>query len=404
MDKPEPIETNLVERRAKPLRILLVVYLPWEARLGAIKVFMELAQAWRAAGHEVDIFSMDQAFNKRTCSAPLNALRQVLFSRKAATFIRNSSGRYDVVEALVGSLRASKNELKFRGLLVARSVGLHRLYDRFERSASRRWPGSGGKLIGRIYYALIASRLRRASDAAIIHADLVNVPNEDEATCLRAEVNPRLSITIHGYGLSEERRQAFGQTSVPANVRQASRTISFVGAWSPRKGAKDWGRIMGLVWAQVPDARFLLLGTLTENENVLRDLGLAEPKLVEIVREYPPDDLPRLLATSAAGGFPTYAEGFGFALLEQLASGIPSVAYDSPGPRSILTPNLPDLLVPTGDVERFSAALVRILQMDAPEYEQLARRAGEAANRFNWAAIARDTVQAYRDRLAELRR
>ena len=152
MDKFESVDTDRANRGEGRLRILLVVNLPWEGRLGAIKVFMELAQAWRAAGHCVDIFSMDEAFPTRTRSSPLAALRQVLFSRKATAFIRNNAVRYDVVDALVGSLTGSKTKLKFRGLLVARSVGLYRLYDRFERSASKQWPRSGGKLVGKVYY------------------------------------------------------------------------------------------------------------------------------------------------------------------------------------------------------------------------------------------------------------
>ncbi len=384
------------------LRILLVVYLPWEARLGAVKVFMELEQAWRAAGHSVDVFSMDQAFPVRTHSSPLAALRQLLFNRKAAQFIRENGDRYDVVDALVGSLRASKTQLRFRGLLVARSVGLYRLYDRFEREASHRWPVSGGKAIGKIYYTLIGSWLRRASDAAITNADLINVPNQDEADCLRKEVDARLAITVHGYGLPEERRQAFLQSAAAVDVRRNSPKICFIGAWSPRKGSKDWARIVRSVWAQIPETRFLFLGTLTDDANVLADLGLSRSNLVEIVGEYQPDELPQRLSNSTAGAFPTYAEGFGFALLEQLAAGIPTVAYNSPGPGSILNPTLPQLLVPAGDVEQLSTALVRILRMEAPDYEQLTGRCRDAAHRFDWTAIARETAQSYRDRIGEL--
>lgn len=400
MDKPESVETDLIGPGEKALRILLVVYLPWEARLGAVKVFMELEQAWRADGHSVEIFSMDQAFPRPTASPPLAALRQVLFNYKAAAFIRKNVHAYDVVDALIGSLRASKAKLRFRGLLVARSVGLYRLYERFDRSASQRWPQSGGKLIGKIYYTLIGWWLRRASDAAIRHADLINVPNEEEATCLRTEVSPDLPITVQVYGLPEQRRQALAQAAAAADVRRGSRTISFVGAWSPRKGAKDWGRIVRKVWAQIPDARFLFLGTLTDNRNVLSDLEIPESKLIDIVAQYQPDELPRLLSHSVAGGFPSYAEGFGFALLEQLASGIPTVAYDSPGPRSILIPDLAELLVPAGDVEKFSAALVKILRADSPSYEGLARQSRQTADRFHWSAIARGTAQCYRTWMA----
>ena len=42
----------------KPLRILVIVNLPWDARLGAIRVWVELAEQWRAAGHVVEKFSL----------------------------------------------------------------------------------------------------------------------------------------------------------------------------------------------------------------------------------------------------------------------------------------------------------------------------------------------------------
>ena len=38
----------------KPLRILVIVDLAWDVRLGAVRVFMGLADAWCAAGHSVE--------------------------------------------------------------------------------------------------------------------------------------------------------------------------------------------------------------------------------------------------------------------------------------------------------------------------------------------------------------
>jgi len=37
------------------MRILTIVDLPWDARLGAVRIFMELSRAWAAAGHDVRI-------------------------------------------------------------------------------------------------------------------------------------------------------------------------------------------------------------------------------------------------------------------------------------------------------------------------------------------------------------
>ena len=139
--------------------------------------------------------------------------------------------------------------------------------------------------------------------------------------------------------------------------------------WSTRKGAKDWGEIIRRVHAIIPEAQFRFLGTLTDNERVLRDLIFA-CNCIEIVPEFQPDELPKLLADSTAGALPTYAEGFGLALLEQLAAEIPTVSYDAPGPRSILQRTLPDLLVPVGNVEQFSAVLIQILSADLAGYRR----------------------------------
>ena len=70
---------------------------------------------------------------------------------------------------------------------------------------------------------------------------------------------------------------------------------------------------------------------------------------LEFVSDFRPEDLPTLLADCTVGAFPSYVEGFGLAVLEQLASGLPTVAYDTAGPRDLLASRLPDLLVPKGD-------------------------------------------------------
>ena len=59
-----------------------------------------------------------------------------------------------------------------------------------------------------------------------------------------------------------------------------------------------------------------------------------------------------------------------------------------------------ELLVRSGDVEAFANAICRILELDLPDYEKLSRRSAEAAAAFNWSRIARDTIDAYRERLS----
>jgi glycosyltransferase involved in cell wall biosynthesis len=398
LDKPDLEKANSTIPRER-LRILLIVNLHWDARLGAIRVFMELEQAWRASGHTVERFTLDEAFPRGRVAPPIFALRQLFFGYKAAGFVRKNVDRFDVIDALIGSLHGSKERLGFGGLLVARSVGLYRLYERFERDAQVRWPRAQGKALGRSFYTIVGRCFRRSFDAAVVQADLINVPNEEEVDCLYQEMRRDLSITVQPYGLTEEQRQALRVSASSLEKRLAQRKISFLGMWAPRKGCHDWPRIVRLVWDKIPDARFSLLGTMVDRQTILSDLGMQSSERIEVVVDYSQSDLPALLADSAVGAFPSYVEGFGIAVLEQLAAGIPTVAFDVAGPRDILGAELSGLLVPMGDAEKFAAALVKILQSNGTEYQELARRSSDRAGCFVWSKIAQDTAAIYRDRL-----
>ena len=386
----------------KPLRILLVVNLRWDERLGAVRVYMNLANEWRAAGHVVEHYSLSEAFPDTDDSAAGYAVRQLWFASRAKSFVQKNGGRFNIIDALIGSLPASKAELRFNGLLVARSVGLYRLYERFEETARRRWPGrSRGKFLGRIFYTFTRRGLWHASDRAVRNADLINVPNDEEAKCLRQEVGPDLPIIVQPYGLTEQQRHGLIATAAPAEDRRARRRIGFIGMWAARKGAHDWPAIMRAIWRRIPDARFSFLGTMVEQQTILSALGIQSSERIELISKYSPADLPALLADCAVGAFPSYVEGFGLAVLEQLAAGIPTVAFDVAGPRDVLGAHLPELLVPSGDVEAFANAVCRILELDQSDYEKLSRRSAEAATAFRWSKIARDTIDIYRGRLTD---
>jgi glycosyltransferase involved in cell wall biosynthesis len=140
---------------------------------------------------------------------------------------------------------------------------------------------------------------------------------------------------------------------------------------------------------------------MIENQNVWNDLDLERPEFVEIVPSFDPDELPKLLSDCAVGAFPSYVEGFGMAVVEQLAAGLPTVAYDAPGPRDILRPRLPELLTAAGDTEKFSEIVAEIFERGPAHYEELSERSVQTAQSFSWPEIARNTVAEYRERLHE---
>jgi glycosyltransferase involved in cell wall biosynthesis len=382
------------------MRILTIVDLPWDTRLGAARIFRELSRAWAAAGHDVSHYCLGDAFPGATSSPPASAWRRLRFPAKAAAFVRNNATRFEVIDCIVGALPVAKKRLNFAGLLVARSIGSHRLYRDFEKMAAERWPDQPrGKLSGRIFYTIFQRQLFRNSEKMLQYCDLINLPNENELESLGSK-KPTM---VQPYGLTEQGRQKLIEAAASPETRRAQRKVSTIGMWSTRKGAKDWGEIIRRVHAIIPEAQFRFLGTLADNERVLRDLNIPGCDRIEIVPEFQPGELPKLLADSTAGALPTYAEGFGLALLEQLAAGIPTVSYNAPGPRSILQSSLADLLVPVGNVEQFSAALIQILSADLASYRKLTERCAKVASHFLWSTVATETARLYEMHLARVR-
>ncbi|MDQ6808389.1 MAG: glycosyltransferase, partial [Verrucomicrobiota bacterium] len=334
---------------------------------------------------------------------PTFLINQLRFAYKAAAFVKKNAHHFDVIDAFIGALPISKANLGFRGLLVARSVGLHRFYDAFEKDAAKRWPNRPrGGLRGRVFFSFARRRLLRASERSLRSADVVNVPNAEEAVFLRREIHPPERLIVQPYGLTDARRADLRAAAKSPEVRMAEKRVCFVGMWSARKGAYDWDRIIKLVCAQVPEARFTFAGTMVEPATVMSDLADATGRRVESVSTYEPDQLPTLLAAQTVAAFPSYAEGFGLAVLEQLAAGIPTVAYAAAGPRDILGDALQEMLVPIGDVDAFAENLIRVLKMGTAAYRELADRSVARAAKFRWSTIADATVESYRSALDAL--
>jgi glycosyltransferase involved in cell wall biosynthesis len=85
--------------------------------------------------------------------------------------------------------------------------------------------------------------------------------------------------------------------------------------------------------------------------------------------------MPDVLANASVYAMTSIFEGFPMVLLEAMSHGLPMVSYDCPtGPAELIRDGVSGRLLPDGDSEAFTAALLQLI--DNPE---LRRRMGEAA-------------------------
>ena len=116
-------------------------------------------------------------------------------------------------------------------------------------------------------------------------------------------------------------------------------------------------------------------------EQLATSLGL-DPRQVLLGRR---DDIGHLLGQADLFAFSTTgSEGFGIALIEAMAAGLPVLASDVPACREVLVDGAAGLLLPAGDADAWRQALVRLLH--SPQQRQAL------------AAAARSTAPTYDSR------
>jgi phosphatidyl-myo-inositol alpha-mannosyltransferase len=92
-------------------------------------------------------------------------------------------------------------------------------------------------------------------------------------------------------------------------------------------------------------------------------------------------------------------ESFGMVLTEAFAAGLPVVASDIPGYRTVVRPGADGLLVPAGDVPALAEALLRMSDQPAVR-GAMGRRAAQRAQQFAWPEVASRVMEAYVEAVA----
>ncbi len=94
------------------------------------------------------------------------------------------------------------------------------------------------------------------------------------------------------------------------------------------------------------------------------------------------NDVPRMLAAADVFVASSVREGFGLSLVEAMASGVPVVAYDNRGHRTVIRDGENGCLVPHGDFRQM-AEKVELLLKDSDLRERLTAKAKSEADKYS---------------------
>ncbi len=184
-------------------------------------------------------------------------------------------------------------------------------------------------------------------------------------------------------------------------LAETARVVACVGGIQRRKGQLDLVEAAARRALDFPDVVFVLAGGAGDAEYlaVLQEriaaLGLND-RFCFIGFE---PEIRDLLAVSTALVHPSHSEGFGLAILEAMAVGLPVVATLCGGPEELIEDGVSGLLVPPQSPPALAAALRRVLGNPVAA-RRLGAAAATRARAFSLEATARGVEEIYGEILA----
>jgi glycosyltransferase involved in cell wall biosynthesis len=173
-------------------------------------------------------------------------------------------------------------------------------------------------------------------------------------------------------------------------IAESARVVASVGGIQRRKGQLDLVEAAAPLAREFPDLVFALGGGAGDAEYLaalnarIAELGLQ--RHFRLIGFEP--NVRNLLSISEALVHPSHSEGFGLAILEAMAAGLPVVATRCGGPEEIVEDGESGLLVPVESPRELSDALRRLLA--GPEGARaMGRAAAGRARAFSLEATAR---------------
>lgn len=247
--------------------------------------------------------------------------------------------------------------------------------------------------------------LSRARIIAVSHAVATELSNSNVVSA------EKICVVHNGIDATRfaEARNNFkrGQFLHDWNFPEGSLLIGTVGELTPLKGQAEFLKAASSVAQRYPHAYFIIAGTdhsqSQTNKATLQEL-INQLNLGDRVRTVSwVQDVSQIYCALDVFVSASHTESFGLAIAEAMACATPVIATETGGAKELIQPHETGVLVPVGDVEKLSQAIMTLLN-DESSRIGLGRAAQQSiTENFGLSKMLDRTEEIYRDVLSNER-
>ena len=355
----------------------------WDA--GASTAYLHLDQEMRRQGHDCTLLNAEDYLPARLPSTVQKLSAAHIMAKRVFPVTQGK----DVVE-VAGNLgwvlfqRLRLLPISKRPLLVTRIHGLElkdeqaRIDEEIARSMklSRRYKNVNRHWINWQEFRTIAL------------ADVVTCYTSREKDILiNADLKEEQAISVVPLGVDQiymtERQYA-----------DAGNKLLWWGSWLERKGISALPRAFELACRALPELTLTIGGSGTDPAKVLENFAPAIRPRVTVLPFVSREEHVQILHEHDVFVFPSLSEGFGFALLEAMATGMPCITTFTGLAHDWLEHGRNCFLVPMSAPTSLARA-IECLQPNSYLRKTLGESAHETATKLTWERFGRQTEQAY---------
>ena len=242
-------------------------------------------------------------------------------------------------------------------------------------------------------FSIITEIRRFAEHTVVRHADTVIVPSEYLKKIVAQWGVPAVNImvihnTIDAQFVPETKEEARAELGLSGKI------VVSVGRLVPWKGFSALIDSFVPVRERYPDASLIIIGSGPEQarlESMVAERGLES--VVTLAGKLPQGELARYIRSADVFALNTSYEGFSHQIVETMALGTPVVTTDVCGNPEIITHEKDGILVPVGDGEKLTNAIMRVCS-DAVLAKTLADNAKETVKKFSKETMIEKTIHA----------